>query len=551
MIAATLAASSPELGSRWLSAIEHRFSRFAQRKRSAVLAVGIATLLLRLAGLPVEPVPHPLVHDEYAYLLQADTFAHGRLTNPTPDLWQHFETFHVLFQPTYCAKFFPGQGLFLALGKVVFGDPFWGVWLSSGLMCAAVVWMLQGWFEPEWALLGGVLAVLRFGVFGYWANSYWGGNVAAIGGALVLGALPRMRWSPRMNEALLMGVGIAILANSRPWEGLVLCVAVAVVAVTWWGRKRPPLKLLLLRVGAPLVLVLALAGGATSYYCWRTTGSPLRLPYQVYEQTYGALPFMVWQKPRPEPQYHHTILRQLNIDEQGKQAREQRGFRGHLNRIYLAITFYLGPALLLPLLALLFTVRDKSVWHDLLLRARPLLALLLITWIGEGMVEYYNVHYSAPILGLIIASVLLAMQALRRWNQAGVFLSRAVPIICVLVFALRVVAAPLHLSVRQIHPYGWYQPQKLPQGWAYRAPVHKELERIPGNHLVIVRYSTIHAVDSEWVYNDADIEHARIIWARDMGENANRQLIARYGNRSVWVVEPDEVPPRLTPYKLR
>ena len=544
-----LAASCPALGARWFSAMESAFSRFAQRKRLAVLSVGVLTLLLRLAVLPVEPVPHPLFHDEYAYLLQADTFAHGRLANPTPDLWQHFETFHVLFQPTYCAKFFPGQGLFLALGKVVFGDPFWGVWLSSGLMCAALVWMLQGWFDPKWALLGGMLALLRFGVLGYWANSYWGGNVAAIGGALVLGAFPRIRMSPRARDAILMGIGAALLANSRPWEGFALCLAVAAVAIAWWWQKRPQFKILMARVAAPLVLVLALGAAATSYYCWRTTGNPVRLPYQVYEQTYGALPFMVWQKPQPEPEYRHAILRQLNIEEQGKQARAQRGFRGHFNRIYLAMTFYLGPALLLPFLALLFTVRNKSVWRDLLPRARPLAVLLLTAWIGEGMVEYYNVHYSAPILGLIIALVLLAMQALRRWNQSGVFLSRAILVICVLVFALRVVAAPLHISIRQIHPYGWYQPQKLPRGWAYRAPVEKELEKIPGNHLVIVRYSSIHAVDSEWVYNDGDIEHARIIWARDMGEDANRQLIERYANRSVWVAEPDAVPPKLTPYQ--
>ena len=550
MIAAILAATFPRLGAGWFSRIESAFSRFAQTKRRVVLAIGILTLLLRVLVLPVEPIPHPLFHDEYAYLLQADTFAHGRLTNPTPDMWQHFETFHVLFQPTYCAKFFPGQGLFLALGKVVFGDPFWGVWLSSGLMCAVLVWMLQGWLDPEWALLGGVLGLLRFGVFGYWANSYWGGNVAAIGGALVLGALPRMRTSPHVKDALLMGIGVAVVANSRPWEGLAMCLAVAVVAAAWWWPKRPPLKILISRVVTPLLLVLGLGAMGTSYYCWRTTGNPLRLPYQVYEQTYGALPFMVWQKPRLEPQYRHAILRELNIEEQGRQARQQRGLRGHLNRIYLATTFYLGPALLMPFLALLLAVRNKSLWRDLWPRARPLLALLLITWIGEGMVEYYNVHYSAPIVGLIIALVLLAMQALRRWNQSGVFLSRAVPVICVLVFALRVVAAPLHISIRQIHPYGWYQPEKLPAGWAYRAPIEKQLKSIPGNHLVIVRYSAVHAVDSEWVYNDADIEHARIVWARDMGEDSNRQLIERYANRSVWVAEPDVVPPRLTPYPL-
>src|SRR5204863_1970520 len=204
------------------------------------------------------------------YLLQADTFAHGRLTNPTPAMWEHFETFHVIFQPTYCAKFFPAQGLFLALGQAVFGHPFWGVWLTSGLMCAAITWMLQGWFSPGWAFVGGSIALLRFGVFGYWADSYWGGNVAAIGGAIVLGALPRIKFSLRARDSILMGIGLALLANSRPWEGFLLSMPIAVMLFTWMLEKNgPPLCASLQRVVLPLALVLAITGCWVAFYCWR------------------------------------------------------------------------------------------------------------------------------------------------------------------------------------------------------------------------------------------------------------------------------------------
>src|SRR5690242_17207885 len=172
-LAGLIAWLRPSLGAQWFEGIEGMFSRLANRRILAVAVIGVSTLVLRLAVLPVEPIPQPAVHDEFSYLLEADTFAHGRLSSPTPPMWEHFETFHEIFQPTYCSKFFPGQGLFLALGQVVFGHPFWGVWLTSGLMCVTIAWMLQGWFPSDWAFLGGAIAVVRFGVFGYWANSYW------------------------------------------------------------------------------------------------------------------------------------------------------------------------------------------------------------------------------------------------------------------------------------------------------------------------------------------------------------------------------------------
>src|SRR3989454_5209292 len=227
----------PHFGSRWFERIESSFGRFAQRRALSVAVVGILAVVARLAVLPILPVPDPAIHDEFSYLLMSDTFAHGRLANPTHPMWVHFETFHVNQVPTYVSKYFPAQGIFLAIGQVVFGHPFWGVLLSSALMCAAICWMLQGWMPPAWALLGGLLAVVRLGTFSYWVNSYWGGAVAALGGALVLGALPRIKEKQRAWDALLMGLGLAILANSRPYEGLGFSLPIMEAMAVWIFRN--------------------------------------------------------------------------------------------------------------------------------------------------------------------------------------------------------------------------------------------------------------------------------------------------------------------------
>ena len=136
-----------------------------ERKSWAVAGVGASVIVLRAALLPLFPVPLPIVPDDFSFLLASDTFAHGRLTNPTPAMWTHFESIHITMQPTYQSMYFPGQGLLLAVAQFFFGRPWFALLAMDGLMCAALVWMLQGWLPRRWALLGGVIAVLRLGLF--------------------------------------------------------------------------------------------------------------------------------------------------------------------------------------------------------------------------------------------------------------------------------------------------------------------------------------------------------------------------------------------------
>jgi hypothetical protein len=541
----------PRLGNAWFASIERAFARLARSRGYAVAAVGVAALLLRLAILPFCPIPLPFVPNDFSFLLAANTFLDGRLTNPTPAMWIHFESIHITVQPTYMSMYFPSVGLVLAAGKVLFGNPWFGVLCVSALMCAALCWMLQAWLPPTWALLGGILAILRLGLFSYWVNTYSaGGSVAALGGALVLGALPRLTRTPRLRYALLLAIGIVLLATTRPFEGLLLCLPVAVFLGRWllFGKNRPSKGKLLRLSALPLTLIL-LAGAWMAYYDYRAFGSPTTLPYTVDRATYAIAPYFVWQSARPEPAYHHQVMREFYAQSELSSFTKIHSMSGFLPQTLLKVIrsfeFYAGFALMLPMFMIRRVFLDR--------RIRFLVLCVFVLAAGMVIEIFLVPHYLAPFTAAFYAIGLQAMRHLRVWcpggQPVGITTVRLTVTICLILGGLRLFPGPLHLALPEWPVSSssdkWYGPDHF---GTERARVESSLEKLPGQQLVIVRYSPRHNPLDEWVYNAPDIDSSKVVWAREMDAAHNSELMHYYANRRVWLVEPDSLPATVLPY---
>ncbi|HYL74310.1 MAG TPA: hypothetical protein VEU96_08885 [Bryobacteraceae bacterium] len=515
----------------WLDWMLGAYCRFARRELLACTVVGMLALAGRAALHPRLGVPEPGAHDEFSYLLAGDTYASGRLTNPAHPQWEHFETFHVLQQPTYASKYPALQGLALAFGQRFFGQPWIGVWLTTGVMCGAICWMLQGWISPGWALLGGLMVVTRIGILGYWMNSYWGGAIAAAGGALVLGAVPRIARDRRARHAIVFAVGIGMLMNSRPFEGFVLA-ALASVALAWWlWKDRVGRQVVALRVALPVVAVLVPVCAAMAYQNWRVTGNALLMPYVEHDRQYAAASLFLWNGARQAPAYRHAVLREYWADWQVKLIGEARQdvagqFFARLGGLY-GFFFGLWPVLAV---ALIWPYPLKSREERWTAGMVGVFLVLTVAPLG-GVLP----HYSAPIVALLFLRLLHSFSRLPAWTIRGW------P-------AGNILLAGLLVAWLGQFALGLLVPGQIPQLAHERDQVIRKVEQTPGDHLIVVRYGPGHSVHDEWVYNRADIDGARIVWAREMGPAADRSLLEHFSKRHVWLLTVDGGSPRLVGY---
>jgi hypothetical protein len=524
------------------------YADMAGRHRIAsVILIITLTIGLRCALLLWLPRPHPWVHDEFAYLLGADTFASGRLTNPAHPLWPFFEATHIIVHPTYTMKYQPGQSAFLALGQVLFGDPYWGVVISVGLMAGAICWMMQSLLLPGWALIGGLFTAAAFGGGHYWIQSYWGGAVPALASALMIGSVTHIVRHGRNGFIWLFTVGSILGLLTRPYETGVLTaiLVIALIGIHIRGRSWTALWKLALPYASGLIIWASFQ----MYYDWRITGHPLKFPYMLHEEQYAVAPSFWILPPRKAPRPRSPALYAnhwiFEKDQYDTLKNMSWGYRARflLNRAITADDWEPGFHTTFPgLVGLLryLLVLAPVFWFSRRVQYLAILAaaLGLSTCLTVGGL----LHYLAPFIVAALALIFLLISYARSLDARG----RRVGNLLVAMILLYLPLEPLLIARNAMNAFrdGAFKPFVRE-----RMRITATLEHASGRHVVIVRYRPDDHPRPDWVYNSANIDAQQIIWAGDRGSVENRKLLAYYHDRHIWLLYPDESPARLEPYR--
>ena len=345
----------------------------------------------------------------------------------------------------------------------------------------------------------------------------------AIGGALIAGAYPRLIRSQTFHQSCVFGFGLAILALSRPFEGFFFAI-VWVAALAWKLRRK------VFRIAIPITVIAGAAVFALGMYSKEITGSPFVTAYQISERTYGWPSEMPWMKPPTGLVFRDAEMQQHFEYE----TTEHEKVNGPLNFIeYLVFRmeaywrFYLGPVLSIPLIMIPLIWRRKRM-----LIVGTFGALFAILLLGGSLP-----HYFAPATALVVAIV---VEGCRHLRASKIHVAHFLPATIALVLVLRIAAQDFGLPYTQKLNYQSWCCQQA--GNQNKARIEAKFDRIPGRHLVFVKPKTDPYNLLQWIYNSADIDASRIVWARDMGEQENARLRQYFSGRDVWIVDPNVEP---------
>ena len=510
----------------WLSPLAGVWRRLEPHPVRLLTGLAAGLLLTHVALEWNQPRRAPAVHDEFGYLLTAETFLEGKFTNPTPPDWRALETIHVNFVPSYNSMYPPGQPLLLAAAWRALGHPIHANWVLAPLLGLGTWWMAAAWIPRRWALLGGTLVALRLGLFGYWSESYMGGALPTLCALAFAGALPRFLRRPSIALVVSAGLALGLMFSVRPFEAVVL--GVCSVPVPWLLGSRAGVRDLLIR-SIPGIVVFALVIGAVAAHNVQLTGAPGRFGYDLNMERhgYGMFPGSRTRGTEPDVTPHLAGFYE-ETRRYTAYSWTPGGFVGtRLRSLGWSWVFLIGP---------LFTVGclhwRRSLWVG---RLRPALPGLLVFWVVLAANSWSSAHYYSGAFGYVLV---FALTGLRLWcvrhrvpasHAAGATLAAAATVVLI-----RIVGGAATVSAPSI-PIDWL-PYYTPPGLEDRRTLEQALTKADPA-LVFVRYGPNESVRRDWVYNRPDPTRAHVVWANDLGPAINAQTARTYARRRWHCIE--------------
>lgn len=504
--------------------------------------------------------PLPAVHDEFSYLLGAETFARGHLTEVPHVMPEHFQAAHVIHDPTYASKYPPGQALLLAAGWKLW-QPSLGLALGAGLLVAAVHYLLRAIYSGVWALAGALTVWSGFCLVNYWTTSYWGGGLAATAGALTFGAAAWLAKKDRpasLRHGFLFALGLCLLAITRPFEGLLFAVPCAGwTLVSLIGHARRQWGSALACAG-----VIAATGGAgiagLLLHNQAVTGHLTELPYQCWFHQYATGGAFLWQPNESLSSYvsahlgsFFRAIAERAHEEMAADGSVLNSVRRHFSeRLHSLKWFYLGPYQLLGMAAVIHTLIFLSARRIFIAPVWMSLFSVLLVCAGSSLCLYDNVHYVAPILGCVFVLAVGGLQA--AWHSGWMRPAlRPLALACGLTGVLAPAGQTAAIlwdkesffAANPRHGHDVIGGQRYflfdaEHGLGFkRKRIEEKLARLPGQHLVFVKYGDESSPNETWHYNGADIAGQKVMWAEYMDQDMNERLCDEHPGHTVWVLD--------------
>jgi len=272
----------------------------------------------------------------------------------------------------------------------------------------------------------------------------------------------------------------------------------------------------------PAAVVLAAGLAAIAYYNYRVTGNALEMPWVTHYNQYCVFPLFIWQDVTAERTWNHEALRawhaELELSFQSRHHTLAGLVDATARKLARFWIFFIGPVFTLPLLLLPWVLRNRWMVY-LTATCGLLIASSLMTF---GALP----HYLAPVTALAIAVIVQCLRHVRTLRYHGRRVGRR---LARLLLAAAAAGTVVGLVLSTID---------LLEGRASRRNVtQRELEQRPGRHLVIVRYGPNQSTGDEWVFNEADIDAAKIVWARETDADGTRRLLHYFADRKAWLME--------------